>query len=99
MSQALRAGVLAAEAERAAGRAVLPSQVRAAARGVLPPTGVTLDYLEVVDADTLQPSAQPITDARPAVLAVAAEVGGVRLIDNVELGDAEDEARLLSATG
>ncbi len=99
LSRALRAGVLAAEGERAAGRAVLPAVVRDAAQGALPPTEVAVDYVEVVDADTMQPSAEPITAARPAVLAVAAEVGGVRLIDNVELGDAADEARLLSATG
>jgi pantoate--beta-alanine ligase len=45
----------------------------------------SVQYLELVDADTLQPIG-PVVD-RPAVLAVAAFVGGVRLIDNVVLGD------------
>jgi pantoate--beta-alanine ligase len=41
-----------------------------------------LDYLELVDADSLQ----PITEiARPAVLAVAAFIGRTRLIDNVRV--------------
>ena len=42
-----------------------------------------LDYVELVDADTLQ----SVTDInRPAVLAVAAFVGRTRLIDNVRIG-------------
>ena len=98
LSRALRAAVLVAEQARAEGLEVLPEAVRAAAEGVLRSTEVALDYLEVVDADTMQPSAAPISAARPAVLAVAAEVAGVRLIDNVELGDAADEACLLAAT-
>ena len=41
-----------------------------------------IDYVELVDADTLQ----PVTDIdRPAVLAVAAFVGRTRLIDNVRI--------------
>jgi pantoate--beta-alanine ligase len=44
----------------------------------------SIQYLELADADTLQPVA-PVVD-RPAVLAVAAFVGTVRLIDNVVLG-------------
>ena len=99
LSHALRAGVLAAEQARSAGREVLPEVVRSASLEVLRAAEVTLDYLEVVDAATLQPSSAPITATRPAVLAVAAEVAGVRLIDNVELGDRGDEARLLAATG
>jgi pantoate--beta-alanine ligase len=42
-----------------------------------------IDYVELVDADTLQ----TVTDIRrPAVLAVAAFVGRTRLIDNVRIG-------------
>jgi pantoate--beta-alanine ligase len=44
----------------------------------------SIQYLELADVDTLQPVA-PVVD-RPAVLAVAAFVGKVRLIDNVVLG-------------
>jgi pantoate--beta-alanine ligase len=44
----------------------------------------SVQYLELVDAETLQPVGPKVD--RPAVLAVAAFVGGVRLIDNVLLG-------------
>jgi pantoate--beta-alanine ligase len=40
------------------------------------------DYLELVDPDTLEPLAEL---DRPALLAIAAHVGGVRLIDNATL--------------
>lgn len=43
---------------------------------------VHLDYVELVDAETLQ----PLSDLkRPALLALAAYFGDVRLIDNIEL--------------
>ncbi len=45
----------------------------------------SVQYLELVDAETLQPLG-PTVD-RSAVLAVAAFLGPVRLIDNVVLGD------------
>jgi pantoate--beta-alanine ligase len=44
--------------------------------------GVRLDYLEVVDPDTLEPLAQT---GRGALVAVAAFVGATRLIDNIVL--------------
>jgi pantoate--beta-alanine ligase len=44
-----------------------------------------IDYVELVDAETLQ----PVTDVgRPAVLAVAAFIGRTRLIDNVRVARA-----------
>jgi pantoate--beta-alanine ligase len=43
---------------------------------------VTLDYLEIVDPDTLEPVDRLVPGARALV---AAEIGGVRLIDNLEL--------------
>ena len=44
--------------------------------------GVRIDYVELVDAENLH----AVTDeARPALLAVAAFFGDVRLIDNIEL--------------
>lgn len=44
--------------------------------------GVRVDYVELADAETLQ----PVRDAaQPAVLAVAAWFGDVRLIDNIEM--------------
>ncbi|MBR1130914.1 pantoate--beta-alanine ligase [Bradyrhizobium iriomotense] len=42
-----------------------------------------LQYLELVDGDTLKPAASPLR--RPAALCVAAYVGSTRLIDNVIL--------------
>lgn len=43
---------------------------------------VRIDYVELVDAETLHP---PVQDGRMALLAVAAWFGDVRLIDNIEL--------------
>lgn len=73
-----------------------------------------LDYLEVLDPTTLQPPGQPLDadqrgEARQGqedgtrtdkelLVAIAAFVGPARLIDNVVIGDEEDEARLLAAT-
>ncbi len=57
----------------------------AAAHAALEPYELRLDYLELVDSDTLEPIARL---DRPALLAVAASVAGspaVRLIDNVTL--------------
>lgn len=42
-----------------------------------------LQYLELVDGDTLKPAVSPLR--RPAALCVAAYVGSMRLIDNVIL--------------
>ncbi len=44
--------------------------------------GVRIDYVEIVDAETLH---TPVCDDRMALLAVAAWFGEVRLIDNIEL--------------
>jgi pantoate--beta-alanine ligase len=50
----------------------------------LPPEDLPrLDYLELRDAETLDPVTGPVT--RPVVLAIAAFVGATRLIDNVVL--------------
>ncbi len=45
---------------------------------------VALDYLELVDGDTLQPCAA-IRGEAPTLCAIAAYVGKTRLIDNIEL--------------
>ena len=42
-----------------------------------------IDYVEIVDDETLQPLSGPI--ARPALLALAVWVGQPRLIDNAVL--------------
>ena len=45
-------------------------------------SGVSVDYLEIVDAATLEPLAAAVSGA---LVAVAARVGGTRLIDNILL--------------
>ncbi len=73
-----------------------------------------LDYLEVLDPTTLQPPRPPLDadqrgearqeqedgtrTAKELLVATAAFVGPARLIDNVVIGDEDDEARLLAAT-
>ena len=109
---ALAAGLAAAQVARADGRAPDPVAVRdavAASLGAAP--GITVDYVEVLDPDRLAPpdasprgqapsaSGGELPDTGPRLLvAVAAHVGPVRLIDNVVLGDPDDEARLVAAT-
>lgn len=111
--RALRAAVLVAREARSAGRAPDPARVRAAAVATLDAVpAVVVDYVEVVEPDTLAPpdpvaggevAGDPTSPAsapgrRHLLVAVAAFVGGIRLIDNVELGDTDDEDRLLTAT-
>jgi pantoate--beta-alanine ligase len=91
LSTAERAAALALPAALEAGRQAAaggPEPVLEAARRVLAErqgdsVPVTLDYLSLVNPDTFE----PVTGAYagPAVLAVAARVGGTRLIDNVPL--------------
>ena len=66
-----------------AGESDGPAVIRAAAREILTEPRVELEYLELVDPDSLVPL-ERVEGA--AVLAVAARVEGVRLIDNVEIG-------------
>jgi pantoate--beta-alanine ligase len=92
LSRALHAAVLAG---RAMPGALDADVVRSAALAVLADApGVGLDYLEVVVPDTLQP---PDEVRARLLVAIAAYVGSVRLIDNVELGDPDDEAPLVAA--
>jgi pantoate--beta-alanine ligase len=44
--------------------------------------GTRVDYLEIVDAETMQPLAE---NRNPALMAAAVYFGDVRLIDNIEL--------------
>ena len=94
LPEALRAAVMTARAAREAGSVPRAEAVRAAADRRLTGSGVTVEYLEVVDPDTLGP---PQASSRRLLVALAAHVGPVRLIDNVELGDLDDEERLLHA--
>jgi pantoate--beta-alanine ligase len=52
-----------------------------AARGELEAAGITPEYLEARDPDDLAPVAE--LNGKPVLVAVAAQVGGARLIDNV----------------
>lgn len=65
-----------------------------AARAAIAPFGVEVEYLELVDGDTLEPLTRLDRDA---LLAIAARVGEVRLIDNVVLSpDTHHMTRLVS---
>ena len=78
--RSLRAG----EEAFGAGRRDSPAIV-SAARAVLDATpAVKVQYLELVDPDTLEPLERAVAGS---VLAVAAHVGRTRLIDNVVLGE------------
>jgi pantoate--beta-alanine ligase len=57
-------------------------RVLAAGRHILDTPGLVVDYLAIVDPETLNAISQPQLGARAIV---AATVGGVRLIDNMEL--------------
>jgi pantoate--beta-alanine ligase len=86
LSQALSAAAEGADAgSLAAGLA--------AAREVLAAAGIEPEYLEARDAEELEPVTE--LDGRPVLIAVAARVGGARLIDNVlirpRLGEALHE--------
>jgi len=52
-----------------------------AARGELRAAGIEPEYLEARDAEDLTPTAE--LSSRPVLIAVAAQVGSARLIDNV----------------
>ncbi len=76
----IRQALLAARADYAAGAPVaeLCEQVCTSLSAI---PGVRVDYVELVDAETLHSPA----DDRLALLAIAAYFGEVRLIDNIEL--------------
>jgi pantoate--beta-alanine ligase len=77
LSRALQeAQLLAAEGEWR------PDQLRGAMRKMAARSGLTIDYLEVVDKDTLEPLDALLSEAR-AIGAV--RVGSTRLIDNAPL--------------
>lgn len=122
LSQALRAGVLAARRARDAGDPIDAGMIREAVDVMLATEPLArVDDVDVVDADTLappdaprvrgqEPDPRPAAPAPPApapsphptgealLVAVAVHIGAARLIDNVVIGDIDDEARLLAAT-
>ncbi|HEY2182311.1 MAG TPA: pantoate--beta-alanine ligase [Solirubrobacteraceae bacterium] len=74
LSEALRAAGHAASAGERSSDALL-----GAARAAMRERGVTPDYLELVDPDTLEPCDEL---TREALLLIAARIGDTRLIDN-----------------
>ncbi len=77
---ALKAALDSAQAAFAAGNRDAGA-LAAAARSAMAPFGVEPEYLELVDPDTLTPLT---TIDGAALVAVAADVGGTRLIDNTD---------------
>jgi pantoate--beta-alanine ligase len=80
-ASALYQGLSAAKALRATGETRASVLVNAA-REIIQPRVDSLDYLEIRDANTLGPVS---TIEGPAVILVAAFIGGTRLIDNLRL--------------
>jgi len=70
------------EVERVAAEDSLAAAL-AAGHQVLAGAGIEAEYLEARDAETLEPALE--RGPRPILVAVAAQVGPARLIDNVEL--------------
>lgn len=90
LSRALRAAVTAHR-----DGVTVPARIGQAVTAVLDAApGVTVDYVEVRDPETLGEA----VDGQQQLVAVAAHVGPARLIDNVVLGDESDENALLAAT-
>lgn len=78
---ALRRSLDAAEAAWAAGETAV-EPLRAAMRGILEEAGAAVDYIEMVDTDSLE----PVAALRAGTLvAIAAKIGTTRLIDNTVL--------------
>jgi pantoate--beta-alanine ligase len=107
LSRGLRAAVAVRRACQAGDRGTDVVRVRTEVTGTLTAApGVTVDYVEVLDPETLTPpdasargqAGDGPPEADQLLVAVAAHVGPVRLIDNVVLGDTEDEERVLAAT-
>ena len=118
LSQGLRAGVLEARRARDAGRGPDAGMIREAVHvTIAAEPQARIDYVDVVDVDTLAPpDAPPVreqapgpgsvapapdphtTGEAPLLVAVAVHIGSARLIDNVVIGDTDDEDRLLAAT-
>jgi pantoate--beta-alanine ligase len=98
LSRALAEAVHVARTRRQDGAPLAPAELHAALTrivGAVP--AVEPDYLEVVDPSTLAPPDGPVPADARLLVAVAAFIGPVRLIDNVELGDLADEDALLAA--
>jgi pantoate--beta-alanine ligase len=83
---AVSAALLAAQAAVAAGERDAAAILRAAA-DVLAGRGIEPEYLALVDAESFAPVGT--LGSAPAILAVAADLGGTRLIDNMPIQAAD----------
>lgn len=70
-------------AATAIGKGIDPAEALAIARDTLGAAGFTVDYVELVDAETL---AEPVP-GRPRRLLAAAKIAGTRLIDNIAVNE------------
>jgi pantoate--beta-alanine ligase len=99
--RALARAVLDVRHARAQGVDIDAEALLAVTRSALDVDAV--DYVELVDAESIAALPARLDPHAPALLAIAVHVtgrdGAVRLIDNVLLGDLEDEDRLLAAVG
>jgi pantoate--beta-alanine ligase len=75
-------------ARRAARPGASADDVLGPARRVLADAGIEPEYLEIRDADRLEPIG--VLNGRPALIAVAAQFGDTRLIDNVTIESTPD---------
>lgn len=92
LSRALAAACV--EARKSRGPVPVAACVAAATRVLDEFAAFRRDYVEAVDPVTLQPVSET---SGTVLLAVAGHVGDVRLIDNVLLGDRDDEQRVIDA--
>jgi len=75
--------LLWAEQEVKEGRTTSATGLEEAIKAEIADSGGVVDYVQVADADTLEPADK--VGSRPSVIAVAAHYGSVRLIDNIQL--------------
>ncbi|MDB5220470.1 MAG: Pantoate--beta-alanine ligase [Myxococcaceae bacterium] len=66
--------------------------LRGLARGEVERVATSIDYVTIADADALVPFDDGADVGSRAVLAIACRIGTTRLIDNVVLGEGEDQA-------
>ena len=64
-----------------------PARLRAIAHGIVEPAADSIDYVALVDADTLAPFEGGSKVKDRALLAIALRIGSTRLIDNLVLGE------------
>lgn len=97
LSRGLARAVTAVRQHRLDDEPVRPDGLISAVTTELKDAGARVDYVDVVHPGSFAAIREPIATGNRAVVAVAAFVGDVRLIDNVEIGDPADEQALLDA--